>query len=184
MTVSDPGSGDAEVILYTGEFLQLHRRAHWEYISRRQASGAASILAVTDSDELLLVEQYRYPLQRNVLELPAGVVGDEPEHAGESLAACANRELVEETGYEASSMQRILTGPSSPGLSSECSHLMRATGLRRVGEGGGVAGENITVHVVPLAEVEGWLLTQQARGLMICPKIYTGLYFLRDRLPG
>lgn len=170
--------------LYTGDFLRLRRIAHWEFISRRHATGAASIIAITNAEEIVLVEQYRYPLQQSVLEMPAGVIGDEPEFAGESLQECANRELVEETGYRATDMQFILTGPSSPGLTSERSNLLLASGLERVGEGGGVDGENITVHVVPLRQVEQWLWDQQANGLLIDPKIFAGLYFVRDRLAG
>lgn len=169
--------------LHVGDFLRLSRLDHWEFVSRIAATGAVSIVALTADDKIVLVEQYRYPLQGPVIELPAGVVGDEPEYEGEALETCAQRELIEETGYQAGSFSFLLTGPSSPGLTSELSNLLLATDLRRVGDGGGVGGENITVHVVPLEEIDAWLRKQGDSGRLVCPKVYSGLYFIRDRLP-
>ena len=70
-------------------------------------------------------------------------------------------------------------GPTSPGLTSEEIVIYRATGLRRVGPGGGLESESITVHEVPLAGAEAWLREREAAGLRIDLKVYAGLYFAR-----
>ena len=172
---------DKPEVLAEGRFLRLQRDGHWEYVSRVTASGAVHILAVTPDDELLLVEQHRVPVGTAVFELPAGVVGDEPGREQETPEAAAARELIEETGYAAGDVQRLYTGPSSPGMASEIVTVVRATGLEQVGEGGGIDGENITVHRVALAEVADWLAARVAEGRLIDHKVYAGLFFLKQR---
>jgi ADP-ribose pyrophosphatase len=167
--------------LFTGRFLALVREGHWEYAERVNATGAAIIVAVTDERKLLLVEQYRIPCQARTIELPAGIIGDEPQAGNESRAEAARRELLEETGYAAGQIEPLTTGPSSSGLASEVVTLFRATQLRRVNAGGGVAHEAITVHEVPLAEIDAWLVEKAKAGVLVDPKIYAGLYFLQKR---
>lgn len=143
-------------------------------MERTVASGVVVIVAVTDEGRLVLTEQYRIPVERSVIELPAGLAGD--GEAGETLIAAAHRELLEETGYEATAMGRLADGPSSAGLTSEVVTFMRASGLRRVGPGGGDADEAITVHEVLLDEVGAWLDAMTRRGYLVDPKVYAGLY--------
>ena len=165
-------------LLAEGRFLRLVRRGRWEYAVRTQASGAVVLVAVTEEGKLLLVEQYRVPVGRPTLELPAGVAGDTAGAPDEALAAAAERELREETGYTAHAFEPLLTGPSGPGMVSEMVTFFRARGLTRVSAGGGEAGEGITVHEVPLTSLAGWLAAQQRAGVLVDPKIYVGLYFL------
>ncbi len=167
--------------LYAGEFLALVREGHWEYVHRTKASGAAIIVAVTEERKLLLVEQYRIPVHARTIELPAGIIGDEPGSDNEEHTEAARRELIEETGYDAVQIEPVAHGPASSGLTSETVTLFMATGLRRVGAGGGIAHEEITVHEVPLSEVEDWLGSKAKAGLLVDPKIYAGLYFVRTR---
>lgn len=164
--------------LHQGEFLRLQRHGHWEYVQRLATGGAAAILAVTDQDELVLVEQFRIPVQARCIELPAGVIGDSAEFAGESAKVAARRELLEETGFDCRDIEPLFEGPSAPGLSSEVSHVVRARGLRRVHAGGGVDGEQIDVHVVPLSSVHDWLLRKQRTGCPVEPKVWAALYWL------
>lgn len=166
--------------LHRGRFLQVLRRDNWEYVSRINASGAVHILAVTPDDELLMVSQFRPPIGCEVLELPAGIVGDDEGHDGESPEQAAARELVEETGYRARTVERLYDGPSSPGLTAEITTVVRAHELTRVGEGGGVGNENIRVLHVPLAEVREWLAARVAEGRYIDHKVYGALFFLTD----
>lgn len=173
-------SANAET-MHEGRFLRLVREGHWEYVARTNSSGAAFIVAVTPEDELLLVEQYRIPLQSRTIELPAGMIGDEAHLKDESIEDSALRELEEETGYRGSAAHILTSGPVAAGLTSERLHLIEITGLVRVHEGGGVEGENITVHRVPLAQVHGWLEARRAEGLQVEPRIYAGLYFLGRR---
>lgn len=168
-------------LLYRGNFLQLQRQGRWEYVSRVRANGAAFLCAITDDRALVLVEQHRMPLGARVIELPAGVIGDEDAFAHESIEEAARRELEEETGFRAGHIERVLTGPTAPGMSSEMLHLFRATRLVRVHAGGGVEGEDITVHVVPLDDVPRWLVGHAATGTLIEPRVYVGLWFASHR---
>jgi ADP-ribose pyrophosphatase len=167
--------GDApEETVWEGRYLAVKRRGKWEYVSRSRGIGAAVILAL-DEGEVILIEQYRVPLGRNCLELPAGLVGDDTE--GEAAEAAAIRELEEETGYRAAAMTDLGRFHSSPGMTSEGFTLLRAEGLTRVGEGGGVEGEEIVVHRVRLGEVPAFVAAKRAEGcaidvkllLLLCP---------------
>ncbi len=162
--------------LYAGRFLEMVQDDRWEFVRRRNASAVVGIIAVTPAGELLLVEQFRIPVGARVIELPAGLVGD--EQADEDLATAAARELGEETGWEPAVCTVVARGPSSAGLTSEVTTLVLATGLRQVSAGGGVAGENITVHRIPLARVPEWLAERAASGVLIDHKIYAGLWWL------
>ncbi|WP_315765207.1 NUDIX hydrolase [Sphingomonas sp. Y38-1Y] len=147
--------------MWSGKFIEAKKRGRWEYVSRTGGIHAAVILAVEDG-HVLLVEQYRVPMGRNCIELPAGLVGDET--AGEDPIEAARRELIEETGWHAEQVEPLGEFWSSPGMASEGFTLMRARGLTRVGEGGGVDGEAITVHRVPLDTLETFLAERRAAG--------------------
>jgi ADP-ribose pyrophosphatase len=174
---SDAKNDTTPQIVYSGQFLRLQKMGRWEYVSRVNAQGAAFILAITDAQEIVLVEQYRIPVGAATIEMPAGLIGDHADTADESIQASALRELEEETGFRGTHATVLLSGPVAPGLTCERLHLVQAHGLTRVHAGGGVDGENITVHVVPLAQAHTWLLAQQGRGCLIEPRVFTGLYF-------
>jgi len=165
--------------LYTGKFLGLLREGQWEYCYRVNATGAAIILAVTPESNVLLVEQYRVPCHARTIELPAGITGDDPQRGAESQAEAARRELLEETGYEAGEIHALMTGPASSGLTSELVTFFLATGLKKVHAGGGIEHEEIVVHETPFATLDEWLVRKSGEGLLIDPKIYAALYFLR-----
>ncbi len=166
-----------KITLHAGKFLALVKGGRWEYVDRLGATGAAIVVAVTSERKLLLVEQYRIPVHARTIELPAGIIGDDPG-GNESPADAAHRELLEETGYAAERIETLTTGPASSGLTSEVVTLLLASGLKRVHAGGGVGHENITVHEVPLSEVHDWLAAKASEGLLIEPKVYAGLYFI------
>jgi len=169
--------------LHTGRFLALIREGHWEYVDRVNATGAAAIVAVTNDRKLLLVEQYRIPCHARTLELPAGIIGDEPQAGAESALEAAGRELLEETGYAAGRLELLVNGPPSSGLASERVTFFKATELRQAGAGGGIAHEDILVHEAPLSRIDEWLADKARAGVLVDPKIYAGLYFLRSLLP-
>ncbi|GGB73460.1 NUDIX hydrolase [Blastomonas aquatica] len=152
---------EPEEIVWQGKFITAKTRGKWEYVSRARGISAAVILAVHDS-AVILVEQYRVPLGRPCIELPAGLIGD--HDSGEPPELAAMRELEEETGFRAGRMENLGEFYSSPGMVSEAFHLMRAHDLERVDAGGGVEGENITVHVVPLADLESFIADKRAQG--------------------
>ncbi len=154
--------------VWAGKFLTVQTEGRWEFAERKGQIAAAVIVAI-DAGDVILVEQFRVPLGRACLELPAGLVGDET--AGESVAVAAGRELEEETGYRASAIEDLGLFYSSPGMTSECFTLVRASGLTRVGEGGGDSDENITVHRVALAEVPAFVAARRAAGVAIDTKM-------------
>jgi ADP-ribose pyrophosphatase len=151
----------AEETVWEGRFIAAKRRGKWEYVARARGIHAAVILAIHEG-RVILVEQYRVPLGRNCLELPAGLVGD--DEAGEAAATAAIRELEEETGWRAERMVELGRFYSSPGMVSEGFTLLRAEGLSRVGKGGGVGGEDIKVHHVPLGDVPAFVAARRAEG--------------------
>lgn len=165
-----------ETIHYSGRFLGLKERDRWEYAFRTNASGVVVLVPVTDAGELVLVEQYRIPVQSRVMELPAGLVGDTGDF-DEDFKIAAQRELIEETGYRATLLEELLTSPSTPGMADEIITIYYASGLVRVGPGGGDGNEDITVHHVPLEGAAAWLDARMAEGIMLDPKIYAGLYW-------
>jgi ADP-ribose pyrophosphatase len=162
--------------LFESRWLGLYRIGTWDFVRRPSSEACVGILAITPAQEIILVEQFRIPMQRHVIEVPAGLVGDEPEFAGESLAATAGRELLEETGYRAGSVVPLIASPTSAGMSSEFTHLFHASDLVREHQGGGVSGENITVHHVPLAGLRQWFTEQEAAGKLIDFKIHAALW--------
>jgi ADP-ribose pyrophosphatase len=170
-------------ILHAGKFLKLMRSGRWEYVQRVTTDHAVIIIGLTPAQEVVLIEQPRIPAGGNVIEWPAGLVGDSADTAGEALEETARRELLEETGYEAERFVRVFSGPPSPGIASETITWFRAHGLRKTGPGGGDGGENITVHAVPLREVDDWLDRWQAGGGRVDAKVYAGLYFLLREVP-
>ena len=168
-------------VRYSGRYIALLERDQWEYASRVRCSGVAVIVAVTDARELVLVEQYRIPVQASVIELPAGLIADEPAHAGESGKDAALRELEEETGFRAGELDTLLHCPTTAGMADEMATFYLAGSLRQVHAGGGDASEQILVHVVGLAGIDEWLERQGEAGKLLDPKIYSALYWLHKR---
>ena len=166
--MTDPDFTASEEIRWAGRFIAAKTRGKWEYVGRTRNVRATVIVAVDDG-HVLLVEQYRVPLGRRCLEVPAGLVGDETE--GEPGEGAPARELEEETGYRADRIETIGEFASSPGMVSETFTLVRAVGLTKVHEGGGVEGENITVHRVPLAHMAQFLAKRRAAGVMADVKL-------------
>jgi len=169
-----------EETVWKGRFLEMKKRGRWEYVGRVGGVEAAVIIAI-DEGHIILVEQYRVPLGRACLELPAGLVGDEEE--GETAELSAARELEEETGYRPAKCTPLGIFYASPGMVSECFTLIRAEGLTQVSEGGGTADENIIVHRVPMATVADFVADRRAAGVAIDVKLLTllGPLLLFDR---
>ncbi|MFT4257123.1 MAG: NUDIX hydrolase [Pseudoxanthomonas sp.] len=171
--------------VHEGKYLRMQVRGTWEYVERTHPGGmAAIIIAVTPEDKVVFVEQFRVPLQAPTIEMPAGLVGD--VHDGESIELSAIRELEEETGWTAERAEVLLVGPTSSGMSNERIAFVRATGLRKVGEGGGAPdeGEDITVHEIPRGEAAAWLTRKLAEGYELDAKLWAGLWLIEHNLDG
>lgn len=165
-------------ILYEGKYIRMVRQKGWEYVQRCNSTGVVIILAMTDQREVLFVSQYRVPVNAEVVEFPAGLINDGSAEEKEDVLMAARRELLEETGYLAKNVFQVTEGSAGSGMSADILTIVQATGLKKVGGGGGDDTENITVYRIPLDRVESWIKRQQRRGRLIDPKIYAGLYFL------
>ena len=166
-------------ILYAGKHLLFMQRNGWEFVERTKASGIVVVAALTKHNGVVLVSQRREPVQSRVIELPAGLAGDEAGKEGELLEEAARRELWEETGFTGDVFEPIIEGPPGAGVSSEYVSFYRVRGAVRMARGGGGAGEDIRVHVIPLKRLEDWLSRCRELGAMIDPKVYVGVYFLQ-----
>lgn len=156
-------------IIFEGKHLLVLERDDWQYVERQKGKEAVAVIAFTEDDELILVEQFRRPLNARVIDFPAGLVGD--EDANSDPAEEARKELEEEAGYVCDSVELVAKGATSPGITSEIVSLYRARGVRKTGEGGGVGSESITVHRVPRGELAGWAREKEAQGVLIDVKL-------------
>lgn len=179
LTRTPMSDDDKTEILGEGRFLRLVVRDGWEFAVRRNVSGIVVIVAEHEG-RLLLVEQFRPPFQKRVIELPAGLAGDQQAFEAETLEKAARRELLEETGYEAGVCQRCFAGPLSAGMTTEFVTFFRARELTRRTDGGGDESEQIVLHEVPLSDVAGWLDHAAKEDRLIDPKVYLGLYLLGE----
>ena len=166
---------------YRGRYLSLVERDGWEYATRTHPVVAVLVAWLADSrndspdnSRLLLVEQFRKPVDNRVIELPAGLVGDQGE---ESVSDAGHRELVEETGYAAGKLTEIMRCPTSAGMTDETVVFLAASDLERVGPGGGDDSEDITVHAIGRNRIDAWLQAQLDLGKAVDPKVYNALYW-------
>lgn len=144
--------------IYEGRILNL-RRDRVRLPDGHEASrevvehpGAVAIIALDAAKNIYLVRQYRYPIERVTLEIPAGKLD-----SGEEPLTCAQRELAEEVGLAAAEWKPLLTFYSTPGFSNEIMHLFLATGLRAHREKAD-DDEFLEIVRVPLAEAAAMAL--------------------------
>ncbi len=168
-------------ILFSGRFLDLVQVDGVEYVRNRVARGVVLIVPITTAGEIVLIENYRVPLRAQVVEFPAGLVGDEDGSREESFETAARRELLEETGYLADALTFLLKGPSSPGSSTEVVDFYLAANVKRVAAGGGVGTERVRVHPVALDQIETWLSEKTRQGVLVDPRVHLGLHLARSR---
>jgi len=168
--------GGSTMLVYEGKFMDVHLRNNWEFAERKGMTGIAGILAVTKDNKMVLVEQYREPVEKVCVEIPAGLIGD--HDSDEDFLEGAGRELLEETGYKADSLSVIGHFPLSPGMSTEIMTLVLATDLTKVDEGGGDEAEDISVIEIPLmtAPAEIMKLDDGGKKYIDC-KVFLAAYF-------
>jgi ADP-ribose pyrophosphatase len=154
--------------MWTGKYISVLKRGRWEYVSRTGSTNAVVILAEHE-DKVVLIEQYRVPVGARCLELPAGLVGDEDEHA--TVEGTAVKELEEETGFTCERVERLGEFHSSPGMVAESFTLVRAHGVRKIGDGGGNEHEDITVHLVAREDIRAFIQSRRDAGSAIDVKL-------------
>ena len=162
---------DTETIA-EGRFLELCCRDGWEFVHRRIGRAVVAVIALDTDDRIVLVEQFRPAIGAGVIELPAGLVGDQNGLDGEDPESAARRELLEETGFQADFWKRLPSVVSSAGLTDERIELFLARDLHRAGPGGGVDDESITVHLVPISELTEWLANKTTQGCEVDGRVY------------
>ena len=160
--------------VWQGKYISALKRGRWEFVSRTGSTHAVVIIAEHDG-KLILIEQFRVPVGGRCLELPAGLVGDEDEHA--TVEDTAIKELEEETGFTCDRVERLGDFHSSPGMVAESFTLVRAHGVRKVGEGGGTEHEDIDVHLVARAEIPAFVASRRERGVAVDVKLLNFLNF-------
>jgi len=149
---------------WEGKYLRMVTEGTWEFVERVGGMTAVVLLAEHDG-KVILVEQFRTPLGRRCIELPAGLVGDEGNHSVEETAM---KELEEETGFTATGVERLGDFYSSPGMVAEGFTLVRMTG---VAPGGQKSEEDIAVHCVARADMPAFIGQCRADGLAIDVKL-------------
>jgi ADP-ribose pyrophosphatase len=139
----------------------------WEAVERVNCDCVVAIVPLTSDGSVMVIRQFRPPINGYVVELPAGLCepGEPPEDA-------AHRELREETGYSAGKMQFLTEGPLSSGLSSEMLSVFVATDLTLVGIGTRDETEHIEVLKIPQHKLQSRLLELRRAGNYIDLKIY------------
>jgi ADP-ribose pyrophosphatase len=151
-----------------GKFVRLLKRGRWEYASR--AGGISAVVVIAEFEgKVILVDQPRVGPDCRCVELPAGLVGD--EDPGATVESTAIKELEEETGFTADHVERLGEFYASPGMLSESFTLVRAHGVRRIGEGGGDEHEDINVHLVARADIPNFLEQKRAEGFGVDVKL-------------
>jgi len=175
-----------KIVRWQGTFMRAveihYRDAHgamrtWEAVERVGIGGIVVMVAVTPDGSVLLEKQFRPPLGRDVIELPAGLVDP-----GETMEAAALRELIEETGWSAREIRFLAEGPVSSGASAEVLRSYLCTGLEQIGKQGGDDNEIIEVIQQPLQSVHDYLMSEQRSGTLVDLKVYGLLELARKIL--
>lgn len=119
--------------------------------------GAVAVLALTDDNKIVMVEQYRKALEKTIIEIPAGKLelGEDPE-------TCARRELEEETGYGCKEMEWLISFYTSPGFADEIVHLYIAKGLEKKENAASLdEDEFVNLMEITLEEAQAYLKEQR-----------------------
>ncbi len=149
--------------LFSGKVISLHLQ-DVELPNGKQAKreiikhpGAVAIIAITDDNKVVMVEQYRKALERTIVEIPAGKL-----EKGEEPAFCARRELEEETGYECQSLELLTSFYTSPGFADEIVHVFLATGLTKKENAASLdEDEFVNLEELTLAEAQEYVIKQK-----------------------
>ena len=104
----------------------------WEYVERKKGKEAVAVIAQDDRGRVILTEQFRKPVGKQVIDYPAGLVGD--EEGTSDPAKTARKELEEETGFVCDEVELLAKGPTSAGITSELVSFYRARGVRKAGD--------------------------------------------------
>ena len=161
-------------VMWAGKYVRVLKRDRWEYASRTNEVTAVVILAEYEG-KVILIDQPRVPLDSRCIELPAGLVGDTDPNA--TVETTAIKELEEETGFTADRVERLGEFYASPGMVAESFTLVRAHGVRKIGDGGGDDSEDINVHLVPREDIPNFVEQKRAEGFGVDVKLLIFMNF-------
>ena len=133
-------------------------------------------MAITEDNQVILVEQYRHPIGKKILELPGGFVDE-----GEAAQQAIGRELLEETGYSFESVHYLAHTAANPGVLNNYTHLFLALGGKKIAAQQLDANEEITIHFKSLAEVKQLLLDNKIEQSMHALCMFYAFQFLENR---
>ncbi|HJV45906.1 MAG TPA: NUDIX hydrolase [Bacillota bacterium] len=163
--------------IYQGKIISVHLE-QVELPNGKQASreivrhpGAVAIVAITEDGRIVMVRQFRKPLDQTIFEIPAGKL-----EKGEDPLACAKRELIEETGYSAQEMKAIVSFYTSPGFADEFIYIYEAKGLT-VGEATPDEDEFVDLHLLTLEEA----MDKITSGEIIDAKTVFAVYYWQNQ---
>ncbi|MBF0606553.1 MAG: NUDIX hydrolase [Magnetococcales bacterium] len=145
---------------------------HWEAFKRNNCDGIVAIVPFTADDQIIVIKQFRPPIGKYVVEFPAGL-----NDRNESLAATAQRELLEETGYDAPNLEQIAVGPLSAGASTEVLTVYVARDVVHKGMQNLDRGEDIEIIKLPVKDFYQQLYALENQDTYIDLKLY-GLFVL------
>jgi len=161
-------------VMWAGKYVRVLKRDKWEYASRTNSITAVVVLAEYEG-KVILVDQPRVPLDSRCIELPAGLVGDTDPNA--TVETTAIKELEEETGFTADRVERLGEFYASPGMVAESFTLVRAHGVRKIGDGGGDDSEDIVVHLVAREDIPNFIEQKRAEGFGVDVKLLIFMNF-------
>ncbi len=161
-------------LMWGGKYVRALKRGNWEYASRANGINAVVILAEYEG-KMILIDQPRVAPDCRCVELPAGLVGDHDANATPETTAV--KELEEETGFTCDRVERLGEFYASPGMLAESFTLVRAHGVRKIGEGGGDEHEDINVHLVRRSEIPNFVEQKRAEGFGIDVKLLIFMNF-------
>ena len=149
-----------KTVVYEGRFMKVWstewfdaagKPQVWEYVEQRDV---VLVLPVTDDQKAVLIKTYRIPIERYVIENPAGLV----DKKGENMEDAIKRELLEEVGYAAANIHALPPYPARPGVSKNMFYPFIATGLKKVADNTGDDTEDISIMEIPLNKLfDLWL---------------------------
>ena len=148
----------------------------WEFVERKTRGPIVAVLPVTKKNEVVLVKTFRIPWKRYIVEMCAGLM----DKKGESLVRLARRELLEETGYRAGRLEKLIEGPFDAGMSTDSLAVYLAPEATYVRKPVLENAEDIAVLKIPLARLAHFL-THPPKGVLVDVKIFSILYWLRKR---
>ena len=174
-------------LLWQGKFLRIigkeflnknGSKGLWECVELGNTGGVVIVFALTKKKEVILEKQFRFPINKDIVELPAGLL-DKP---GENSKEAARRELLEETGYKAEKLVFISRGYFNPGITNSVIFIYSAPQITFVGFDGisSDGSEEIEVIKVPLKKLADFCLKKH-KNFVVDPKVLGVLKILEEK---